>query len=113
MKTKLTILFSVVLLLMLIVTSWASMHESVLVGGEKLFAEPWGVATLADTYFGFLTFYVWVAYKETTLVSRIGWFIGIMLLGNIAMAIYMLIQIKNSNGDMDSILLRKPRMKAT
>lgn len=53
----------------------------------------WFQATLADAYFGFLSFFVWVAYREKSALARVGWFIGIMLLGNIAMSAYALIAI--------------------
>lgn len=54
---------------------------------------PWSVATLWDAYFGFLTFYVWVGYKESRWLWRTIWFVLIMTLGNIAMSLYVLIQL--------------------
>ena len=56
-------------------------------------ANPWAVATLWDAYFGFLTFYVWVCFKETGWLARLLWFVLIMGLGNIAMSLYVLIQL--------------------
>ena len=35
-----------------------------------------------DAYFGFLTLYVWVFYKELRRLPRIAWFVAITLLGN-------------------------------
>lgn len=90
MRLFLKILFGSVLLAMLAVTTWASLHESVVPAAVRLWNDPWGRATLFDTYFAFLTFYVWVAYKEAGPVRRIAWFLGVMLLGNIAIAVYML-----------------------
>ena len=52
--------------------------------------DPWVVATLFDAYLAFLTFFVWVAWKEQSMVARALWFVAIMLLGNFAMAGYML-----------------------
>jgi hypothetical protein len=107
MKTKTQILFIAILIGMLFVTAWATLQESVVTGGVKLFAEPWGIATLADAYCGFLTFFVWVAYKERTILAKLLWFVTIMLLGNIAMASYVLWQIgKSKNGSFESIVLR-------
>ncbi len=107
MKNKLVILIGLILVFMLFITTWASLQESIVIGGAKLFAEPWGIATLADAYCGFLTFFAWVAYKERCWSSRILWFIGIMLLGNIAMAAYVLLQIKkHAGGTIEDILLR-------
>ena len=51
------------------------------------------MATLFDAYFGFVTFYAWVFYKETSWLARIVWFVAIMGLGNIAMSSYVLIQL--------------------
>lgn len=85
----LKLLFSVILVVMLAVTGWASLQESITTGGVKVLEIPWGVATLADAYCGFITFYAWVFYKESWL-GRLLWFPAIMALGNIAMAIYVL-----------------------
>jgi predicted permease len=70
---------------------------------------PWFIATLFDTYFAFLTFYAWVAYKETGNVARALWLIAILLLGNITMAIYMLRQLFRlpTDATMEQLLLRK------
>ncbi|MFA6954518.1 MAG: DUF1475 family protein [Thermoanaerobaculia bacterium] len=93
-RRLLQILFAGVLATMLVVTVRASMAESLLDAWPAFAASPWSVATLFDAYFGFLTFYVWVAWRENTTFARIAWFVLIMLLGNIAMAIYVLIQLQ-------------------
>ncbi len=94
MKKVLIVFFSIVLVSMLVVTSWASLYENVLVGGAKIIAEPWGIATLFDTYFAFFTFYFWLAYKENHLLKNIVWLALVILLGNIAMAVYGLLEIR-------------------
>jgi len=83
-----------ILVAMLAVTTYASMDRSILQVGPPLTTDPWFHATLADCYFGFLTFYLWVAYKERSIAARLGWFLLIMALGNIAMSIYMLLQLR-------------------
>ena len=92
MRPVLLTLLALILLAMVAVTAWASWDLAVWRAGY-LFAEPWFVATFVDAYCGFLTFYVWVAYKERSTVPRVAWFLAIMGLGNIAMAAYMLIQL--------------------
>jgi len=94
-RTALLLLFGGILAAMLVVTVTASLHQPLWEWGG-LSAEPdrwWTYATLADAYFGFLTFYAWVFYKETRAAARAGWFVAIMLLGNIAMAVYVLRQL--------------------
>lgn len=110
-RLALTVLFGGILAAMLVITVTASLNQPLWQwGGLK--AEPdrwWTWATLADAYFGFLTFYAWVFYKERGLAARVGWFLGIMLLGNIAMATYVLVQLSRlRRGEpVASLLLRR------
>lgn len=102
-------LFIVVLVSMLGVTSWASMQCALWDTPRAVATHPWFIATLFDTYWAFLTFYCWVAYKERSWIAKFAWLIAILLLGNIAMAVYMLIQLFRvpANASMEDILLRK------
>ncbi len=107
MKRLLTVIFLLVIAVMTVVTVQASLVRSVFDNGH-LMRDPWFVATLADAYFGFLTFYVWVAYKERTAFARAAWFALIMALGNFAMAAYVLIQLRKlrTGEPLDRLLLR-------
>ena len=104
----LVLLFGSILIAMLGVTTYASLDRSILEVGPELTSDPWFHATLADAYFGFLTFFVWVAYKESGVVKKATWFVLIMTLGNIAMSIYVLIQVFRADPSkgIESILLR-------
>jgi len=99
MRSMLCVVFGLILLSMLAVTSYASLDRSILQVGPQLLSDPWFHATLCDAYCGFLTFFVWVAWKERSWLGRAGWFVGIMLLGNIAMSVYVLIQITRLGPD--------------
>ncbi|HEY2344174.1 MAG TPA: DUF1475 family protein [Chthoniobacteraceae bacterium] len=105
----LRIAFSCVLVTMLIVTDWASNEVALWKTPRAVISHPWFIATLFDTYFAFLTFYCWVAYKETSNLLRVVWLFAILLLGNIAMASYMLIQLFRlpAGAGMEQLLLRK------
>jgi hypothetical protein len=83
-------LFLVVIVSMLWVTSWASLHCPLFAIPREVFTHPWFIATLFDTYWAFITFFVWVCFKQTTVIARLAWFVAIILLGNIAMASYCL-----------------------
>ena len=93
MKTILKCLFTGILLAMLFVTITASLDQNLFKAGSEMWSQWWFRATLADAYFGFLTFFVWVAYKERQLWRKVIWFVLIMCLGNLAMASYMLIEL--------------------
>ena len=104
----LRIFFCVVLGSMLWVTAWASSQCPIWKIPAEVVQHPWFIATLFDAYWAFLTFYCWLAYKETFWVSRVLWLIGILLLGNIAMAIYVLILLFTlpTTATMKDVLLR-------
>jgi hypothetical protein len=99
-----------VLVSMLCVTGWASSVVALWRMPRELVAHPWFIATLFDTYFAFLTFWLWVCYKEGTWAARIGWLVGILLTGNIAMAIYVLIELFRlpSDAKIEELLLARP-----
>jgi hypothetical protein len=86
----LRMLFAVVLASMLWVTSWASFQCPLFAVPREVYTHPWFIATLFDAYWGFITFSVWVCYKQSSWVARVAWFCAIMLLGNIAMSAYCL-----------------------
>ena len=110
MITFLRAFFCVVLLSMTAVATWAGIQQSL---GDfarsPTFREPWVIATLFDAYWAFLAFYVWVAWKEQSIPARLLWFVSIVLLGNIAMAAYMLAQLFSvpASGPLDPVFTRR------
>ena len=104
----LRIFFMGVLVTMLLATSWASHACALWKTPEALVTHPWFIATLFDCYFGFLTFFTWVCYKETAWWARLAWLVAILLLGNIAMSIYMLITLFRlpATARVEQVLLR-------
>ena len=109
MKRPLIVAFSVVLLSMLAVTTWASSQVALWQTPREVWAHPWFIATLLDTYFAFLTFWLWLAYKETSNMARGLWLVAILLLGNLAMAAYMLVQLIRlpPAAPLEALLLRR------
>lgn len=100
--------FSVVLITMLITTTWAGWQVPLWEIPGEVGRHPWFIATLVDAYWGFLTFYLWVVYRESTWSSRLLWLVTVLALGNIAMAIYVLAIVLRlpRNASPERILLR-------
>ena len=105
----LKLLFSSIFVYMIYMTTMTSLELNLFTHLPTLLKDPWAVATLWDAYFGFTTFYVWVYYKENSFLSRIFWFIIIMLLGNITMSLYVLIELfkLEKNDSLEKLLLKK------
>ncbi len=107
--TGLKLFFTLVLLAMLAVTTTASLDRGVFEAAADLWTDPWFRATLADAYFGFLAVYLWIAYKEPSWGRRVLWFVLLMLLGNIAIAVYLLLQLFRlpPSATVEDLLLRR------
>jgi hypothetical protein len=107
-KRTLQVLFGFILVSLTAWTLYASTQQPVWNWGG-LTTPPdnlWTIATLIDAYYGFITFYVWVLWKEPRALPRAGWFIAIMALGNVAMSVYVLIQLARlAPGDSMGTLL--------
>lgn len=102
-------LFLVVLLSMLAVTSWASLHTSLFAIPREVVSHPWFIATLFDAYWAFIAFYVWVAWKEQSPAARVLWFLAIVALGNISMSVYFLRELFRvpASGSFDVVMTRR------
>lgn len=108
MKTVLILVCLAVLAVMLFVTVSASLHQDILAAIRLLWPDPWFRATLADAYFGFLFFWLWLAWRESSVGSSLAWLVLIMLLGNFAMAGYLLLELRRCSS-IDDLFRRKGR----
>ena len=93
MKLLLKLLFGFIFVFMVVMTLRTSLEVSLWSAWSSFAASPWAMATLYDAYFGFLTFFCWLAWRERSLGVKILWFVLIMGLGNIAMSFYVLLQL--------------------
>ncbi|SFF52991.1 Protein of unknown function [Fontimonas thermophila] len=109
MTLPLKIVFSLFLLTIVGVTTWAGLQVPLWETPREVVLHPWFIATLTDTYLAFLTFWIWVAYKETSGLARLVWLLLILLTGNMAMAAYVLIQLWRlpPGAGVDQLLLRR------
>lgn len=113
MISALKVIFILILVSMLTVTTQASLKESILMIPPVVTSDPWFIATLYDAYFGFLVVYLWVCYREHSPPLKVLWFILFALLGNIAIAVYALIalfRLKPGQG-VDELFRRKNATK--
>jgi Protein of unknown function (DUF1475) len=114
MRRKLFLLSLAALAALIGVSLWATSKIGIVPAIQALAADPggginaWFVATTFDAYFGFLWFWAWIAYKETSNVARAAWLVGVLALGNIAMASYMLLQLRKvpPGAGIERLLLR-------
>lgn len=109
--SQLKLIFALVFVTILAATSWATSMLPFYKTPQALVTHPWFIATLVDTYLAFFTFWLWVAYKERTVVARVVWLVLIFALGNMAMAAYALLTLFRlpANATIEDFLLRAKR----
>lgn len=74
----------------------ASLVENVLVGGERVLRDPWGLATLADAYCGFCVASVWIWAVERSKAAAVLWIVALMLLGNLASLVWLFLKARRA-----------------
>lgn len=115
MKARLTIFSLAVLFSILAATGWAGSVVPLNAAMAEIAQHPsrgfnaWQWATLVDAYLAFFWFYAWILYKESGTGARLAWLVAILLTGNIAMAVYMLLQLRGLPADANAadLLLRR------
>ncbi len=91
LKLFLKCLFGFIFVFMVVMTVRTSLQ--VPIWRASFTGNVWAWATLYDAYFGFITFFCWVAWREKALGMKVLWFVLIMALGNMAMSFYVLLQL--------------------
>jgi len=114
MKTLLAAICLAVLAVMLYVTVSASLQQDLVTATRALWPDLWFRATLADAYCGFLFFWLWLTWREQSAAKSALWFILIMTLGNLAMASYVLLQLRSlkPGEGIESLLQRQEGPKS-
>jgi hypothetical protein len=93
MKLFLKLLFGFIFVFMTVMTVRTSLQQNLWEARTAYAANPWAMATLYDAYCGFITFFCWLAWRERSAAAKVVWFVLVMGLGNIAMSLYVLIQV--------------------
>ncbi len=113
MKGLLTTVCLTAAAVMLAAISDAALQKDVMSALHQLWPDPWFRVTLLDAYLSFLLFWLWVSWRERS-ASRSGlWLLLIMGLGSVAMAGYLVLQLRRWNPDQGIAgLLLGPRRAA-
>ena len=90
----LKIFFALMSLSMIILVIITSIKSNMFALSESVVKEPWFMTTLVDFYFNITIISCWVIYKEKRLLIAILWIIVFILLGSIATAFYVFLQLR-------------------
>ncbi|MDX2132694.1 MAG: DUF1475 family protein [Planctomycetota bacterium] len=78
----------IAMLLVLIVIS--SLEMSLWNGLKATVDTHWGLTTMVDLYLGLFVAAGWIAHRERSVARTLGWLVGLCLLGNLTLLVYLL-----------------------
>jgi H+/Cl- antiporter ClcA len=93
MITLLKVIFSLLFVWMCYTVISTCLQSNLFQQWDFLGSIPWMRATLWDFYANIFVIFIWVCYKEKTIVLKIVWLILLVALGSIASCAFVLIQL--------------------
>jgi len=84
---------------LLLVIGWALWRGNGWLEIDDLLSYPWFIATLIDVYMGLILVCLWVWFRESSILWSLLVSAMILLLGNLATGLYVLLQMRRSGGN--------------
>ncbi len=75
------------------------------VDGRQLLSMPWGIVSLVDLYVAFILFAAWILFREGGSLRSWAWIGAVMVLGSLAICLYVLVCARASRGDWSRFFL--------
>lgn len=93
MKLFLKVLFTVLFGTIVFTVVSTSIESNLFTEWNFLATIPWMKATLIDFYINTIVIFIWICYRETSIIIKIIWLAALILLGSMAATAYVLIQL--------------------
>ena len=90
-NTALQIIFFVGFLALLGAIIYGVAARDIVAEGNIMLAVYWGQFTFIDIYVAFIVFYLWIVFREKSLIKSIVWFLLIMMGGSMTILLYLFI----------------------
>lgn len=72
--------------------------------GSEILGLAWGKVTLIDLYLGFAMFGAWIAFRESSWPKIIGWWVLLVVLGNLTAGVYLAMAAFTSDNPRELLL---------
>lgn len=71
--------------------------RDIIAEGNIMLGIYWGQFTFIDIYVAFIVFYLWIVFREKSIIKSIIWFVLIMLGGSMSIMLYLFIAARGCN----------------
>lgn len=88
------------LVAMVLAMTYAWRNGDFVANATAIIGLPWGVVSLLDAYIGFALVGGWIVFRESQAVVGALWLASILVVGNLATCIYVLIASFRAQGDL-------------
>ena len=90
--------------IMVIAIAYGMVSGGFVEGLKTVAGDPWGRVTLADLGSGLLVGGAWIGWREASIARAAPWWIALILTGNLALGVYLVVAARSSAG-MQELLL--------
>jgi hypothetical protein len=88
-------IFFVGFLLLLGAIIYGVVAKDIIAEGNIMLAVYWGKFTFIDIYIAFIAFYLWIVFREKSILKSIIWFFLIMLGGSMSILLYLFLAVRS------------------
>lgn len=103
-NTALQIIFIAGFLALLGAIIYGVVAKDIVAEGNIMLAVYWGQFTFIDIYVAFIVFYLWIVFREKSLIKSIVWFVLIMLGGSMTIMLYLFIAARTSGNSWGAFI---------
>jgi len=93
------------LLVMVFTIGYAWQNGDFVANGAAILDLPWGLVSLLDAYTGMVLIGCWILFRESRLSVGAIWVLSILIIGNLASCLYILIATLRTRGDLQRFWL--------
>lgn len=106
-NTALQIIFLLGFLALLGAIIFGVVQRDIIAEGNMMLDIYWGQFTFIDIYVAFIVFYLWIVFREKSIIKSILWFVLIMLGGSMSILLYLFIAARYCDNSWGKLIAGK------
>jgi hypothetical protein len=103
----LQVIFFAAFLLLLGAIIYGVVAKDIMAEGNMMLGIYWGQFTFIDIYIAFIAFYLWVVFREKSILKSIIWFVLIMLGGSMSIMLYLFLAVRGCSLSWSKLIAGK------